>query len=565
VIVSAVVAPHGGLCIEDWCEPGERELARVTRNALRELGHRVDASEPDAIVIVSPHGVLVEDHFGVVLSGEHAGSLEDSYEPVELVVPGEPELARSVLAALRADDVPALGVTYGSSKPESSTSPMDWGTLIPLWFLPTRPTVVVTPSRALPLAEHVRAGRALARGTGDVRVALVASADHSHTHGDGGPYHVDAEAARDYDTRVVEILRENRLEDLLELGEHAATALADSLWQLLVLHGALGEGWTSELLSYEAPTYYGMACAAFTPPSDTVSRARARPGRRTTSFDSYVVVDWSAASQPKTGKDSIWIAVAGADARPPQNPPTRAEAAALVRELLVDLVGRGRRVLVGFDFPYGYPHGFGAAVAPGPADPWRRVWDFLSTHVIDDDRNRSNRYDVARLVNELLGGGPFWGCPRSVASEALRETKAPFPHAGGGVLLDEFREVERRLFTRRAYPKSVWQLAYAGSVGSQALTGIPRVAALRDDPALRDVSAVWPFETGDALPQVLHAEIWPAVVTPEAVHDVPDARQVLTLAATIARWDADGGLQARLDVPPRGGAVAREEGWILGA
>ncbi len=42
-------------------------------------------------------------------------------------------------------------------------------------------------------------------------------------------------------------------------------AKADSFWQLLVLHGALGDGWRAELLSYEAPTYFGMLCAAYAP------------------------------------------------------------------------------------------------------------------------------------------------------------------------------------------------------------------------------------------------------------------------------------------------------------
>jgi aromatic ring-opening dioxygenase LigB subunit len=46
-----------------------------------------------------------------------------------------------------------------------------------------------------------------------------------------------------------------------------ADAKADSFWQLLLLAGALGEGWEAELLSYEAPTYYGMLGAAFAPDS----------------------------------------------------------------------------------------------------------------------------------------------------------------------------------------------------------------------------------------------------------------------------------------------------------
>ena len=50
------------------------------------------------------------------------------------------------------------------------------------------------------------------------------------------------------------------------LGEsEQPSARADGFWQLLMLHGALGDGWRGELLSYEAPTYFGMLCAAYEP------------------------------------------------------------------------------------------------------------------------------------------------------------------------------------------------------------------------------------------------------------------------------------------------------------
>jgi hypothetical protein len=35
---------------------------------------------------------------------------------------------------------------------------------------------------------------------------------------------------------------------------------------MLLLHGAIGDRWRADFLSYEAPTYFGMLCAAFTPP-----------------------------------------------------------------------------------------------------------------------------------------------------------------------------------------------------------------------------------------------------------------------------------------------------------
>jgi aromatic ring-opening dioxygenase LigB subunit len=41
-------------------------------------------------------------------------------------------------------------------------------------------------------------------------------------------------------------------------------AMPDSYWQTLMLHGALEVSpMRPELLSYEAPTYFGMACAEY--------------------------------------------------------------------------------------------------------------------------------------------------------------------------------------------------------------------------------------------------------------------------------------------------------------
>jgi aromatic ring-opening dioxygenase LigB subunit len=171
-----------------------------------------------------------------------------------------------------------------------------WGAHVPLFYLPTLPVVVISPARELSLAEHVRAGQALARAPG--RQGLVASADHAHTHAAGGPYHVDPEAARAYDHAVVALVEENRLEGLLELGPAAEAGLADSLWQLLVLRGALGDGFESDLLAYEAPSYFGMLVASFEP----VAPARsAIPPQRTTSSESASGRDVASARNPIVG------------------------------------------------------------------------------------------------------------------------------------------------------------------------------------------------------------------------------------------------------------------------
>src|ERR1051325_3015336 len=91
-------------------------------------------------------------------------------------------------------------------------------------------------------------------------------------------------------------------------------------------------------------------------------------------FDSFVIVDWSAASQPKMGRDSIWICAVDRDGaeRLVENPRTRHSAKNLLGELLSDATARSERVLLGFDFPFGYPAGF--AQREASVRQARRTW-----------------------------------------------------------------------------------------------------------------------------------------------------------------------------------------------
>jgi len=234
MIVFAAIAPHGDL-----------DLAPDLRTAMEDLGRRFDAAAPKAAIVVTPHNVHVEGNFAVVVAGK-VGEWET-----------DRELAHAVLAALRAEGLPAVGISYGGNDPAGAEHPIDWGTEVPLEHLRAPRIVVVSPARDRPLAEHIRAGRAL--GALDGRHALIASADHGHAHDADGPYGFDPAAAV-YDEKLLEILGSGRL-DFRPLAEHVEAGKADSLWQLLILQGAIGEDARVTLLAYAAPTYYGMAVA----------------------------------------------------------------------------------------------------------------------------------------------------------------------------------------------------------------------------------------------------------------------------------------------------------------
>ncbi|HUS14460.1 MAG TPA: cobalamin biosynthesis protein CbiG [Chloroflexia bacterium] len=309
------------------------------------------------------------------------------------------------------------------------------------------------------------------------------------------------------------------------------------------------------------------------------------PGGRL--FDAYLAVDWSARNLPSPARpsaDALWVGeypAPDSGTAPETYWRTRHRCIAHVRGRLLHHVAAGRRVLLGFDFPYGYPAGYAAALAlPEPAAPWRRLWDALAGLITDDACNGNNRFTVAATLNARCGGprpGPLWGCPRAAQTPHLAPTSPAYPFVTPrGPLLARTRHVEQRI---GGHIQPCWKLLGTGSVGGQALVGIPRMVALRDDPALAAISRVWPFETGfgpdplaGAAPGILHAEIWPGIVPGPLDASVPvrDQAQVRAVVQWMAALDATGDLGSRF-VPPAGltrAALAQcvaEEGWLLGA
>jgi aromatic ring-opening dioxygenase LigB subunit len=272
-IVFAAVAPHGPIAVAETCTEEELAQAAATRAGFEELTRRFAAAAPETVMIATPHSIHVEGSMAVVLAATLEGAVAGSDgRTIMLECRTDRGLADLALSCLREADIPAVGASFGGNRLDEAVMPMDWGTLIPLWYLggrddPACAAVVVSPARDLSPQAHVEAGRALAQAAeqSGKRVAFVASADHGHAHADEGPYGYDP-AAAEFDDNITRLVSDNRLEDLLELEPGLVErAAADSWWQLLMLHGVLGDGFRAELLSYEAPSYYGMLCAAFTP------------------------------------------------------------------------------------------------------------------------------------------------------------------------------------------------------------------------------------------------------------------------------------------------------------
>ena len=355
-------------------------------------------------------------------------------------------------------------------------------------------------------------------------------------------------------------------------------------------------------------------------------------------FDTYVMVDWSAKNRPTTvapQENAIWWAV-----HPLRNDSssvftderrcggsrvfdsedkagveiyerTRHTAMKNIKGFLRNEVEKERRVLVGFDFAFGYPMGFAESITGQQHAP--ELWRALSVShdqddkiVISDDKknNKNNRFDVAAELNGRIIAsvndrndapyGPFWGFPGGSGTERppkdpYRKSERPkneqaewprlkWPEAFGFKLkrvTDEQAEGSR----------SVFQLSGAGSVGSQAIIGMRYLHGLRCHirqwSGMKNRCIVWPFDPGFSVerkesgPEIVIVEIYPSLVTrgrnAKGKKDgYPDREQVKENARAFGVLDARGDLKTLFDLeeiltPAKKAAVEREEGWILGA
>jgi molybdopterin-guanine dinucleotide biosynthesis protein B len=273
-------------------------------------------------------------------------------------------------------------------------------------------------------------------------------------------------------------------------------------------------------------------------------------------FDLVAVVDWSASSarpHPKPRADAIWLGLATSGDLRTSYHPSRHAAEGAIGTLIDMALDTGQSLLVGFDFPMGYPDNFAARLTGRAAAP--AVWQWLDAAITDGPDNRNNRFAVADAINQRLGGqGPFWGRPESQPLPHLPSRKmVDYPGLG----LEERRQVEK--LVPRAQP--VWKLYTTGAAGGQSLMGLPMIHRLAQRPGI----AVWPF---DPPARVTLAEIYPSLLAPSVTAAlgpgaIKDEVQVRLLAQSLWRLGQAGQLEALLAAAPPD--VRRAEGWILGA
>jgi len=273
-LVYACIAPHGSEAIAELATKSVVRKFQETRRGLQQLAKEVRKARPDTIVIASPHNLRLWRKIAVVTAANSTGTLRASpriKKSVGLKVKCDVKFARKLLDAATRRKLPVVGANYGTFEGVTSDMPMDWGTLVPLWFIvpicrPKPKVVIVTPSREIPLSQNFEFGRVVGEVSERTarRIVFVASSDQAHSHRKSGPYGFN-KASKEYDRLVLQAIERGRIDSIMRFRpEFVDAASPDSLWQMTMLAGAIdGLRIKADVISYDVPTYFGMICASF--------------------------------------------------------------------------------------------------------------------------------------------------------------------------------------------------------------------------------------------------------------------------------------------------------------
>lgn len=264
MITFAALVPHPPLLIPEIGAENTLEVAATTK-AMKILAGNISESDPETVIIISPHGNLSPETFTVGLAPYFAGNFSDFDAPeVSLSFPGDIELASAIIKEAGKAELAAAPQIHNDK-----TYNLDHGALVPLYFLTedlSPKTKIVTIGYSyLGRAEHFSFGQAIKQAVekSGKRVAIIASGDLSHKHLNN--QFGNKEAPEQFDDAIKSGIEKKNFESLIYLSEDLRYDAGECGYRsLLILLGAIdGLKVSPKVLSAEHPFGVGYLVADF--------------------------------------------------------------------------------------------------------------------------------------------------------------------------------------------------------------------------------------------------------------------------------------------------------------
>jgi MEMO1 family protein len=261
--------PHPPIIIPEVGK-GEEGKITSTHKACMKIAEYIEASAPNTIIIITPHGPVFRDaialSIGTTITGNLGGfgAVDTRFNcGIDL------ELSKRIVEVAHGEGIPVATITEYSAKHYGVNFELDHGTMIPLYFInkkyPNYKLVHITYG-ILPKLQLYRFGIALREAveTSLSNAVIVASGDMSHKLTEDGPYGFDA-AGPEFDKNIVEYLKNGDTSAVFSMKRSNVDAAAEcGLRSYYILLGTMdGRNFKGNVLSYEGPFGVGYGVLSF--------------------------------------------------------------------------------------------------------------------------------------------------------------------------------------------------------------------------------------------------------------------------------------------------------------
>ncbi len=268
-LIGCALMPHPPLMIP---EVGKDELhgIKTTVETANQVAELLKESNPQTIVIISPHGPMFEDAVTVSIHPRLRGSMTNfGAADVTLGFETDNLLIKHIIRSCQRLGINLLELTDDMAKNHRTSLTLDHGAFVPLYYLAKagfKGQIVNLSVGMLAYEEMYTFGKAVqaAIGNMDKRVAVIASGDLSHRLTPDAPAGYNPRGA-EFDHQVVAALKSADVKALLNMDrkliEEAGECGLRPIFFLLGVMGGLDVEATK--LSYEGPFGVGYAVALY--------------------------------------------------------------------------------------------------------------------------------------------------------------------------------------------------------------------------------------------------------------------------------------------------------------
>lgn len=257
MIVFSAIVPHPPPLLPSVGKAHAEKLQK-TIQAFAELEQDLYVRQPDVLVVISPHGKVLSDTFTIHLASTYTISFAQF---------GDHKTKAVMNADFMLIDKLQRRVRSAAPLHLSTDENVDYGIGIPLLRIaPHLPKATLIPiiTSGLDYKSHYDFGRALKDDLANTtkRVAIIASADLSHTRSDAAPGGYSPTGAT-LDEKVIELLTTGNVTGLLTLDRKLTRDAKEcGLRAILILLGAIERmNFTPKILSHESPFGVGYLVA----------------------------------------------------------------------------------------------------------------------------------------------------------------------------------------------------------------------------------------------------------------------------------------------------------------